>query len=423
MDYISQNELNFCTKQEKLFSFLVVLMAWANTYCIPGSPLQIGEMLILVFVPFYYRRGMNFSFRSYETGFVLWLAYAIFLTLAVLVYFGAPLSKLFSVARVLFYWVVIFILGKNFFNLDYFKKWMTVFAIALSIFIIFQSVVYSLFGYFIPGLILNAPVNSDGVTGLQVYEHTLRMTIGSRGYLRPNGFLSEPAASVQILFISLICVITDTQRLFSSKVKLSLLYTLAIVMTFSSTGVVLLLFSWLVFISIENRLSVFRIPLIVVSVLGFFAFISGSPNGENGAVERLVNVVDGSEIDASSNIRLFGGLELIRTFPLQNLIFGTGIGLFEYVSHMFDFGNAENYMNTFSGIIFMSGLVGALVWNASLLIMFLRSGLLGKSLTVGFFIMTLGCSIFCQVVMVWIFLLVFADIRKKNEINPRYIAS
>ena len=87
----------------------------------------------------------------------------------------------------------------------------------------------------------------------------------------------------------------------------------------------------------------------------------------------------------------------------------------EYVFDNLGFRDASSYMNALAGIFFSTGVVGGGIWIVSLVIMFIMSGLLGKSLVVGFFIMTLGCSIYCQPQMVWFFLLIFADIKEKND--------
>ncbi|WP_294959927.1 hypothetical protein [uncultured Fibrobacter sp.] len=402
------------TKEEKLFSFLVVLMAWANVYSLPGIPLGIGEVLLFVFMPFYCRRGMNLSFRNYERGFILWIVYATLVTLFLFNYFDAPISKFFSIARVVFYWIVIFIFGKNYFNLDYFKKWMLIFGIALSSFIILQAMIYSITGYYVPGIIVNVPLNYGETDAIAVIEHRLSLAAG-RGSVRPSGFLIEPAHCSQFLFICLMSFISGCKNRVKKNLLIMLCFSIAILLTMSSTGIILLVFAWLVYVMTENRLSFFRIPLFLLTLFCMYAILNGSNGLENDAVERLINISNDRKIDASSDLRLNRGLELFYKMPLIMQFFGTGIGMFDYVSNTIGLGNGPKFMNAFSWIFFISGFVGAFIWNFSLLFVFLKSNFLGRALTVGFFIMSLGCSIFCQPQMVWFFLLILASVKERDE--------
>ena len=166
---------------------------------------------------------------------------------------------------------------------------------------------------------------------------------------------------------------------------------------------------------VEKRLSYFRIPVSILFILSVIVLVSGMVNVGNNAIDRIVNIIDSENIDGSSNVRLNNGLNLFMELPMIMKLFGTGMGLFDYVSSFLAFEDVNSYMNTFSIILFMSGFCGFFIWNLSLVAMFVKSNLLGKSLVVGFFLMTLGCSIFCQAQMVWIFLIILADIEQKEK--------
>lgn len=400
-------------KKERLFTFLIVLMAWANTYNLPWASIGVGEFLLIICIPFYYKKNTNFSLNFFENGFVLWFVYVIFLTLILFNLLDAHISKFLLLARESFYWIVIFILGKNLFNLKYFKKMILAFAVLLSIFIIVQSVVYSISGYLIPGFFLNAPLKDGGLTGMEMYERYLQLAKWY-GFARPNGFLCEPAHCSQFLFVCLLCFIMDSTKSFAKKNALILLISIAMLMTFSTTGIALLFFSWFIYIIVEKRLSYFRIPVAFLFILSVIVLVCGMVNVGNNAIDRIVNIFDGKDIDGSSNVRLNNGLKLFMELPMIMKLFGTGMGMFDYVSSYLSFEDVNSYMNTFSIVLFMSGFCGFFIWNISLVVMFIKSSLLGKSLVVGFFLMTLGCSIFCQAQMVWIFLIILADIEQKK---------
>ena len=410
--FIVYNEIS---RQEKLFTFLVVFMAFANVYRLPIIPLGIGEILLFLFIPFYCKKGINVSMQGNEKIFVLWFAYVTVISLFFINYFDAPISKLFSVARPLFYGVIIFVFGKNLFNQEYFKKWMLLFGIALSSYIILQFVVYLVTGFFMPGFVLNAPLNDGDVIGAQLYEHYL-VQAGYRGFIRPNGFLCEPAQCSQFLFVCIVCLFSDRKVAFMRKIIYASLFSLSVFFTLSTTGIVLLFFAWFVYMTIEKRLSVFRIPLILFGLIFTVILMGGFVESGYKSIDRIIAVINGDNIDDSSNIRLYNGFNVFSSLPLSLKLFGTGIGLFDYVSNVTELNSTVKYMSAFSGIFFMSGIVGAVAWNAALFVMFLNSNLLGKFLVSGFFLMCFGGSLFCQPQMVWIFLLVLSDIKKEPGI-------
>ncbi len=404
----------FVSREEKIFTFLVVFMAWANVYTLPGIPLGIGELLLVLFMPLYFKKDMNFRLRDYEKGFFLWFVYTALVTFVFFNYFNASLDKVLSIARVACYWVIIFIFGGRLFNVEIFKKWMLIFAVGLSFFIALQSIVYAATHVLIPGYFLNASLNDGGVTGLQMYERYLRMAHWT-GYIRPNGFLCEPSHCSQFLFICLMFVITDIKFAFVQKISLVLLFSISIILTTSTTGIVLLFFAWMVYMSIEKNLSFFRVPMAVFFAFFIVVLISGNLGVENNAVERITNIINGESVDSSSNLRLNNGKIMFLELPLVMKFLGTGFGMVDYVMNALSISDYSPYMNTFYVIPFMSGLLGTILWYVCLIMLYKKSSLRGKSFIFGFFVLSLGSGIFATAQMVWFFMLILDDIRAKNE--------
>lgn len=399
---------------KKIFSFLVVFMAFAHTYGTPGASISFGELLMFIGIPLYFKSGLQVSLENYERGFVLWFVYMTIISMIMGIVYDAPMTKYFSIARAGFYWVLIFYFGKNLFNRKIFEKWMIVFSVALSVFILVQFLTYMLAGFYIPGLIYGLPISNGSENGMATYQHSLNMAKWF-GVLRPHGFLAEPAHASQFLFISIVTLICNKNLLFKKKIFLVILFSSSVVMTQSTTGIILLGLAWLLFMIVEERLSVYRLPFFMFFfIMGIYVLFGGVETSLS-AIERVVNIVNGSEIDGSSNVRLNNGLEVFSDLPFVFKVFGTGAGLSEFVFNSLDFKSVSSYMNALAGIFFNTGVIGGLIWLASLVIMFVKSGLLGKSLVVGFFTMTLGCSIYCQPQMVWFFLLILADIKEKND--------
>lgn len=414
------NSYQGISKEEKIFSFLAVFMALFHVYKIPSIPVSIGEFLLFICIPLYYKRKMELPFERHEIGFILYFCYMTFSSLILGIVFDVPISKYFSIARVGFYWILIFYFGKNLVNRMFFEKWMIVFSMILSAFVIFQWSVYLFTGYFIPGQLTVIPINR-GESFFSLYEHSIMMATWM-GFIRPNGFLLEPAQVSQFLCIGITTLICNKKILFKNKVQLLFLFSIAVLLTQSTTGLVLLGLASLLFMSIEKKLSVYRLPLIFSFIaIGFYVLYGASAsNNSSTSIERVANILTDSNIDGSSNARLFNGMNLFSEIPFVFKLFGTGVGLSGFVINSLNFYDAITYMNALARIFFSSGVIGGFLWIISLIVMFMKSGLLGKSLVVVFFITTLGCSIFCQPQMVWFFLLILADIKEKNDRYSRF---
>ena len=402
------------TRQEKIFSCIIVLMAVFHVYEPPSIPITLGEMLMFLCIPLYSKRNMQFPFNRQEIGFILFFFYMAVSSMILGIVFDATMSKYFSIARAFFYWVLIFYFGKNVFNKDVFEKWMIVFSVTLSILIFFQLIIYFTTGKYILCIIPGLKISNGAENALWLYQHDLSLA-SSRGFIRPCGFLAEPAHACQFLFISVVSLICNKTVLFKKKILLAFLFSGAVIASQSTTGIVLLGLAWFLFVSIEKRFSVFRFPLVLMLFAFVFYVLFSSDVSNISSVERVINIVNSSEIDGSSNVRLKNGMNLFSDLPFVFKVFGTGAGLSEYVFSSFGLREASSYMNALAGIFFSTGIIGGVIWIVSLVIMFVMSGLLGKSLVVGFFIMSLGCSIYCQPQMVWFFLLILADIKEKND--------
>ena len=397
--------------EKEIFSFLVVFMAWAHTYALPGVPISIGEFLMVLFIPVFCKRGMLFPLEKQECMFVLYFFYMAITSLFLIVVFDAPIFKLFSIFRVGFYWMIIFYFGKNLFDKVFFVKWMYIFSVILSLLIILQLVTFLMTGYFISGIISNIPLNRSE-TAIHMYQHTLDLARW-RGFLRPNGFLQEPGYCCQFLFICMVTLIFDKGISFRKKIYFGLLLSVAIIISQSTSGLVLLVLSYIMFFYLEKKLFILKFFILFVFIALFLFYFVGNNSSGFWAFDRIINVANSSEIDGSANLRLYNGFEVFEEIPFIYKIIGTGEGLFEYVLYNLNLDFRRHYMNTFSGVLFSTGLIGLFIWLFAQFTLFIKSNLYGKCLVIGFFILSMGESIYCQPQMVWFILLILADVNEK----------
>ena len=141
----------------------------------------------------------------------------------------------------------IFILGPAFLDFNLFKKAIIIFCIVLATFVILQFVVFSISGFLIPGFILDAELNDGGITGRELYNNYLNYANVS-GYLKPNGFLCEPAHAAQCLFLGLI--LTLFSRDVNKSIQKGIYISLAMFVTMSTSAIVYTIFAWILWLSL-----------------------------------------------------------------------------------------------------------------------------------------------------------------------------
>lgn len=402
----------------KIFSYLVVIMMLGNVYLFPlFKSLDMGEVLVLLFIPYFLINLKLFTIRKRFTLIYIFIFYSFIISLLMCFKLNGNMSDpMIRIIRDFFYYFIILFLGYHFFDMVTFKKAIIVFCVLLSGFVIMQVLVYTLTGYLLPGFILNASINDGGYNGAQLYANYINYA-NIAGYLKPNGFLCEPAHCAQCFFVSLILLLNG-HKVENRDIKIALFISLGMILTMSTSAILYLIVSWSVWFFREGKRNIIKI--ILLSILLIFIVIFALKKGELDnfliVLQRFTNTISGKAITNSSQLRMIKGFTVFLALPLTLQIFGIGFGNYaNAISLLNNYGiNMLNneYMNTVSYILVSSGIIGFLLISFFLIIIFFNNNELGRITIVALIIMSFGSSIYSSPICIWLMLIILYSCKK-----------
>lgn len=409
--------MNFLTyysleNPKKVFNLLIILMMIGNVYTFPFfRSLSWGEVILLLFFPYFI---LNIgSLKIVRIGSILaFVLYALLSTLLfAAVSFGDVQAPLVRILREAFYYVLIFYCGYYLFDYAKFSQGVIIFCKVLSLYIVLQSFVYSVTGWYIPGFFMNAALNDGGYSGSELYNHFLTYAKIS-GYLRPNGFLCEPAQCAQCLFLGILVSFFSPIK-GKKQLITSVWLTVGLVCTMSTSAIVYAGFSWIVWLIKEGKRNITHVLFIIAIVSLGVILIYGKTKYNNllAVIEKLTNSFSKDTISNSSELRLFKGFLTFASLPFFYKIFGIGFGNYDAaVPKLFSGQNIHmvesEYMNSFSYILVSAGVIGACLLFVYFIQRFRRSCFLGKICVIALVLIASGSSIYSTPICVWFMLII-----------------
>lgn len=393
-----------------LYSFLFAIFMITDIYRINSDvSISVGEIIFLICFLITVLNGAKYRV-FYNIPLIFFLIYSFFLTVAVSLRSGGEmLSPLFRLFRDAFYWVLICVYGYTYVDYFTFEKWVKRLCIILSIIIIIQEVVFILFGVFVPMFLLDAKLTASGVTGASIYENIL-INANRNGYLKAPGFLSEGAHCAQMLFIGSIILIDIDNLFIRSKFLYLLMFTLASILTFSSSAVIYVCFFWGYFaFSILKRGGIKQFfGIIFISIILVFAFLilvfSGKLNFVS-VLNRIINAFKINTADNSAYMRIYKGFEFWMHLPILYKLFGIGFGNYSKFSYLYSGSLSaafeSEYMNTVSYILVSSGVVGFFMFVSFMRTLYIKLNGKGRMLVWGLLLMSISSSPYSSPFWVW----------------------
>lgn len=231
-------------------------------------------------------------------------------------------------------------------NFNFFYRWYAIVGIICSLVIIIQAINLYVFGNpAVPITILPIPLEDYHYWGDFVGE-------------RPSAFFSEPQAFASFIIPLLIL------SFIYKKHKLSFLIGIAILMSGSSLGTGLLLIISLKF-SLEVKYK--KTLIFWLILISFFTYMFLTLDLFESSREKFLR------IDLTDDIRLVRGFIVISTFGFQELLFGIGDNLYDYIITNLNFlwvdehikSGTERliaYTTSISGLIIRYGLLGGYLY-------------------------------------------------------------
>ncbi len=308
----------------KITTLIVCLLPILSIYkFIPG--INLGEAIlillvaIIVFVKF--NKISNVSIQLW-----IWLIFSCFMLLNTLVsgMFLSPRTVINSLIRVIrfsFYALAIFVLiSADLLNKEFLIKCVKIIGLISAIFVIIQTLLYSLTGNYYYFVLRRFIYSSD------VYNESYYATLEKFGYIRSAGLFLEPAHFCQYALINISMLMLNTKLNRKSLINL-IVSVIAILLSTSGIGYVCLavLFVLLVFRAINSpkRFSLF--VLLGIVMLALIIIIVIDPSIIKNTLSRFIDSNKDSIFESDAFVTRFG-----TYFPQNNslikIIFGSGYG-------------------------------------------------------------------------------------------------
>lgn len=402
------------------FSIFVGLMVVLNTYTVPGlSFFSLDELLFVVAFPFLAVACHRKNLISRKDLFlVLFIIYTLLLSLFSVVFIeNNALNVIVRVAREAFYYAIIFWLGNNLFSIGIFKNIFSKIVLLLAAFVLIQAVVYYITGFFIPGLLLNARINDNGVTGGEMYYSLLSYASYS-GYIKPNGFLTEPSTCAHWFFVYLLIVLFDTKE--RHNFWKAVFVSVAMIATMSTSAFLELFLAWLLWLFwFKKKTFIIVMVVALVTFPTIFLTLRNSDSIFGSVINRFFDAFSKEKSEFSSGLRIVRGFKIYGSLPISYKIFGIGFGSYEAavksgIVNPLLFSDMENeYMNSFSYLLVSSGIIGLSLFVFYFMSLFKTRDRIGKALIISLTFLFFGTSVYCSSLFVIMMLLILSF--KKNN--------
>lgn len=411
------------SRLESIYTLLIVLLPLLHIYAVPrfGNVLSLGELFLILTIPFlvvtWARRGI---YAKMDNPFFLYLFYALVSTIIISLVLCfmysqfSPNSMINRVLRDIYYMMLIVIFGKEFFNFELGVKYIKIFAIILSAFIISQFILYSVFGVYVSGFIpgVRTTISGGAISDEIATKFLLAATYD--GVIRCNGFLAEPASAGHFLSVALLIFLFPTNKT-SIDFKIAIVVSLAMVLTFSTNAFVALTFCWIwwLLFAKKRRQEAGGAILLILIACGIIIPFEVKNNLIQGVFSRLTGLFAAdNNTQNSASVRVLRGWAFYMKMPVVNQIFGSGFGNFiefkEALNICTVYEHADEYLNTNAYVAISSGLIGVVlyiygIWKAAML----SNQALAKSLALLLFIYGMSSSLYSSAPFVIILLLIF----------------
>ena len=414
---MGKNNVAFSTvpKEKKWFSFLAVFMMLGNVYVFPPLPvLAWGEIILIIFIPYFITKLKGkLIISKNECSILLFALYGFILTIVMGAVMQAEVTNIATrIARDFFYYFIIIFLGTKILDKDLFFRLLNIFCTVLGVYVIIQSLLFTITGYYLPGFLLNVRINDGNHMGSEIYSNYLSYA-RIAGYLRPNGFLCEPAHCAQCLFIDLIILLFDEKQKEKRVLLNAGLVSLGALLTMSTSAVVYIAVTWILWMIKEGKRNILKVIgwIMMIGLIVITAYSRGNLTNFISVTRRLTDAFSGNSISNSASLRLAKGFDVYSNLPIQYQIFGIGFGTYAsalnnsiLASSMSSIGN--EYMNSFSYILVSSGMVGGLILLGAFTYLLKKSDAVGKVTILALFIVSLGSSIYSSPFCVWAMLII-----------------
>lgn len=257
---------------------------------------------------------------------------------------------LIRVIRRVFYYGVAVMFTSMYFQYDKGGKLIVKIGIFASLYLILQYILYYSLGYVLRGFIPFFPIYHENYALID-YSNIFTMMY------RPTSILLEPAHASRYICVPLVISLFDKRINFKKRNLISILMSIAIVMTTSGSGIICVAVIWFVYIlklllNLVKSRKLKKMHLILLLIFPIIALLVMKSSIAQNAILRIINS-DLSNANTAGGAR-FRGFVRYFALPLLNKIFGMGYG-------NIDDSGLSTWFSGASYILYGCGIIGFII--------------------------------------------------------------
>lgn len=423
MSYKNNLVLNNNKKAITFFTLSIIISPFLSQYTsyIPGVTLGdvvlgISSIIILL------TEGVTFNIKK-SGKLVLFLYFGLLTSLvSLLIQQVYSLDIITRYIRFSFY-IFVVLIGINKFDLSYALKVYRLLCIAVSVYIILQTLFYTTTGIILPFKILGIPWASG-----KTFDILDVKAIADSYYYRPSGIFIEPGYAAQFLLPGLAISLYGWNGNKKINFRIMGLLMVALLLTTSSQAILIsgiIIFIYVLSIIKDNRSfkKLFMNILIIVALFVLTIFFLNL-----SIVQRAISRVTGNIVGGSSvALRLYRGFAVFIQLPFLYKVIGVGHGnlgnfvishglITKYDPVVLSIASAE-YANGISTVLVYYGVIGLVILSMIYFDFLRHTKREFRLITIIQIILSfVGGSIF-GVSIVFYFSLIFASYDNNDNIN------
>lgn len=351
----------FNNKLSILFTLTIILYPILGAYASPISTLSVGDIVEIVLIPFMIMVYIKNKVKIKELINIPFSILAIYTVLQILIsmlILNNEFSYYLSAVRMLFYYIILAMFTKYFFDKNKALKIYRFTALFAAIFCIIQVVSLKLFGIFIQGTIPGLPLRTEYLT-----NYNINMVNGgiNASYNRPRSIFTEPSHFAIYVSLYLAIILLNNSE---KKRRDILITTVSLLLSGSGTAIILCAIIYVIYFfkNLKKMSKKFIIAIIICSLAGVIM----APiyvKTESFQVFYSRTFVKGDSVEGR-----FGNYNIVFNGDktLKEMLFGNGIV------------KTDEYMTSIPAIYYYFGIIGILYY--SIIILYCFKKLKGNAL-------------------------------------------
>ncbi len=379
------NERRF--SPSKVYTFLCVLLPILSVYISPIPGVELGTFAVLVFTPYLLLGSSKVRF-TFPLPMGIVMLYTVFCTIMALMgnEFYSPLSSIIlRTGRFVFLLSVLVGFGvPTLYNQERYVKLLSNVSVVVAVYAIIQYVAYHLIGLRLPNTFGPGKQAGGNIEGV-IAEY------------RPASFLTEPSSAAYFLTPFLCYALFSKEAKHNNLYfKKALLISFGMLCTTSGQGLIVLMVCWGIWLIRESRsLNIKR--LLLFAAIGIVVL---SQFDLSFTVDRITTEDSMNAVEARSE-----GYDLLKTIPVDELIFGKGFGNYD----------EEVFFSSFASIIFCTGIINLVLVGIMYLFFFFKGDSFTKMLVICSLILMIGGGVYTATFICFYYPLLLTNTKKRES--------